>query len=297
MTEYAIELKNVSKSFHSQKVIHDVNMHVKKGEIYGFIGSNGAGKSTIMKMILGLVNADSGEIKIFGKHMDENNFEAKKQIGSIIESPFFYERLSGRKNLEIHAKYMEFDNQNSIDQVLDLVSLSQVAAKKVSQYSLGMKQRLAIARSILTHPQLLILDEPINALDPQGIMEMRTLFRSLCDEFGITILLSSHILSEIEHIVDRIGIIKEGYIIKESDKECYQEQYIKLIVNNQRSAENILSQHNIPYILDKDKCILVKSTDITIEKLSILMTKNNIPLSGLSMVKQGLEDYFFEMTT
>lgn len=294
MTEYAIELKDVSKSFRTQEVIHKVNMSVKKGEIYGFIGPNGAGKSTVMKMMLGLIEADSGEIKILGTCMNEDSYETKKKIGSIIESPFFYEKLSAKKNLEIHARYMELNNQDSIDYVLDIVSLSKAATKKVSQYSLGMKQRLAIARAILAHPQLLILDEPINALDPQGIVEMRNLFRGLRDEFGMTILISSHILSEVEHIVDRIGIIQDGRIVKETNNGTYQEEYIKLTVKNQFETQKILKEKNIKYVFKENGCFLIKPTEISIENLSVLMIKNNIALLGISMVKQDLEDYFFD---
>lgn len=296
MTDYIIELKNVSKSFNGQQVIHNVDMHIKRGEIYGFIGSNGAGKTTIMKMMLGLIEADSGEIKILDSTVNENNFEVKKQIGSIIENPFFYEKLSGRKNLEIHAKYMGFDDKDVIDNVLDKVSLTQAAEKKVSQYSLGMKQRLAIARAILTKPRILILDEPINALDPQGIVEMRNLFENLSKKDGMTILISSHILSEVEHIVDRIGIIKNGCIIKEIENETYQQEYIELIVEKQQEAGKILELKNISYVLKDEKHLLIKADDISVEELSVLMIQNHIALLGISKVKKDLENYFFEVT-
>lgn len=296
MTDYIIELKNVSKSFHGQQVIHNVDMNIKKGEIYGFIGSNGAGKTTIMKMMLGLIEADAGEIKILGSTVNEDNFEIKKQIGSIIENPFFYEKLSGRKNLEIHAKYMGFDDKNAIDEVLGKVSLTQAAEKKVSQYSLGMKQRLAIARAILTKPQILILDEPINALDPQGIVEMRNLFEDLSKKNGMTILISSHILSEVEHIVDRIGIIKNGCMIKEIENKTYQQEYIELIVEKPQEVGKILESKNISYDLKDEKHFLIKADDISVEELSVLMIQNHITLLGVSKVKKDLEDYFFEVT-
>lgn len=153
-----------------------MNIHVKKGEIYGFVGPNGAGKSTLMKMLLNLVQANSGEIVIFGNKVIESDFEILKRIGSIIENPYFYEKLTARENLDLHCEYMGYHNKNHIKEVLECVGLLKDADKKISQYSLGMKQRLAIARAILTKPELLILDEPINALDPEGIREMRELF-------------------------------------------------------------------------------------------------------------------------
>ena len=165
---------------------------------------------------------------------------------------------------------------------------------KVSQYSLGMKQRLAIARAILAHPQLLILDEPINALDPQGIVEMRNLFRGMRDEFGMTILISSHILSEVEHIADRIGIIQDGRIVKEINNGTYQEEYIKLTVKNHFETQEILRKKNIKYIFKENKYFLINPTEISIGDLSVLMIQNNIALLGISMVKQDLEDYFFD---
>ena len=191
---------------------------------------------------------------------------------------------------------MGFDDKDVIDNVLDKVSLTQAAEKKVSQYSLGMKQRLAIARAILTKPRILILDEPINALDPQGIVEMRNLFENLSKKDGMTILISSHILSEVEHIVDRIGIIKNGCIIKEIENETYQQEYIELIVEKQQEAGKILELKNISYVLKDEKHLLIKADDISVEELSVLMIQNHIALLGISKVKKDLENYFFEVT-
>lgn len=245
--------------------------------------------------MLDLMQPDSGEIEIFGSKVNEDNFRIKRQIGSIIESPFFYEKLSGRKNLELHAKYMGLENIYDINTVLNMVSLTESALKKVSQYSLGMKQRLAIARAILTHPQLLILDEPINALDPQGILEMRQLLLDLSKKEGMTILISSHILSEVEHIADQIGIIKDGHIIKEITPQAYQQEYIELIVENNSKAESILQSKNIEFTIENTNHFFIKSQSISVEELTALMLQNKVGLSSISKAKRNLEDYFLKL--
>lgn len=240
---YIIETHHLKKIYKDKAVVNDVNIHVKKGEIYGFVGPNGAGKSTLMKMLLNLVQSNSGEIVIFGNKVVENDFEMLKRIGSIIENPYFYEKLTARENLDLHCEYMGYHNKNHIKEVLECVGLLKDADKKVSQYSLGMKQRLAIARAILTKPELLILDEPINALDPEGIREMRELFRKLNTDYGTTIFISSHILSEVEQIADKIGIIQNGKLIKEismSDVHKYRTDYVEIDVDNVELAGYLL---------------------------------------------------------
>ena len=190
-------------------------MHVKKGEIYGFLGSNGAGKTTIMKMITNLIKPTSGSIEIFGETLTHNSYDVLKRMGTIIEYPIFYEKLTAKEILDLHCEYMGYYDKKEIDYVLDLVKLTNTGEKPVKDFSLGMKQRLGIARAIITKPELLILDEPINGLDPIGIKEIRELLKMLCKEYGITIIISSHILGEIEQIADTIGIIHNGRLIRE----------------------------------------------------------------------------------
>ena len=214
--DHMIVMHDLRKSYKGKVAVDGVNIHVKEGEIYGFVGPNGAGKSTVMKMLLNLTRPDSGDITIWGKKMEEESSECLKRIGSIIESPYFYEKITGRQNLELHCEYMGFHNKERIDEVLQLVDLRDIEGKTVSHYSMGMKQRLAIARAILARPELLVLDEPINALDPEGIREMRTLFKRINQECGTTILISSHILSEVEQIADTIGIIQNGRLLQET---------------------------------------------------------------------------------
>lgn len=213
-----IKTNHLVKSFGQNEVIKDCSMCIEEGEIYGFLGANGAGKTTIFKLITGLLVPDSGSIEILGRDMMKNRDLLLSQIGSLIEAPTFYEHLSARKNLEIHLAYMNTSGFG-VEKALQMSGLSDVGEKSVSKFSLGMRQRLGIARAVIHQPKILILDEPINGLDPMGIKAMRELFLSLTKENGMTILISSHILSEIEHIADKIGVIVDGRIVCESDME------------------------------------------------------------------------------
>lgn len=212
----AIQINHLAKSFGSNQVITDCSMRVEQGTIYGFLGENGAGKTTILKMLTGLLTPDTGSIEILGSDMLRNRDKLLSKIGSLIESPTFYEHLSAKKNLEIHLAYMGVPGISS-DNVLKLVGLSNTGEKAVSKFSLGMRQRLGIARALIHQPQILILDEPLNGLDPMGIKDMRELFLNLTQHNGMTILLSSHIISEIEHVADKVGIIADGRILCESN--------------------------------------------------------------------------------
>ena len=212
----AIQINHLAKSFGSNQVITDCSMRVEQGTIYGFLGENGAGKTTILKMLTRLLTPDTGSIEILGSDMLRNRDKLLSKIGSLIESPTFYEHLSAKKNLEIHLAYMGVPGISS-DNVLKLVGLSNTGEKAVSKFSLGMRLRLGIARALIHQPQILILDEPLNGLDPMGIKDMRELFLNLTQQNGMTILLSSHIISEIEHVADKVGIIADGRILCESN--------------------------------------------------------------------------------
>ena len=298
--EYIMETHNLVKSYKNKTVVNSVNIHVKKGEIYGFVGPNGAGKSTVMKMLLNLTQPDSGDVYIFGEKIGSTSYECRKRIGSIIEHPYFYEKITGRKNLELHCEYMGYHNTERIDEVLKLVDLQDIEGKVVSHYSMGMKQRLAIARAILTKPEFLILDEPINALDPEGIREMRMLFRRLNQEFGITIFISSHILSEVEQIADTVGIIQNGKLLKESsmiDIRKSQTDYIELEVDDISRAGYLLEQK---FGITNFKVISGTKIEIydlqkSVKELSALLLQNGIGIASIGMKKNSLEDYFFHI--
>ena len=299
--DYIIATSNLTKSYKGKVVVDKVNLHVKKGEIYGFVGPNGAGKSTVMKMLLNLVRPDSGEIYIFGEKMDDKNYECLKRIGCIIENPYFYEKMTGLQNLELHCDYMGYHNRRRIKDVLELVNLQNIEGKAVSQYSLGMKQRLAIARAILAKPELLILDEPITALDPEGIKEMRLLFGRLHQDYGATIFISSHILSEVEQIADRIGVIAGGKLLKEisiQEVHEYQTEYIEIDTDNVKQAACLLEQDERLSHFDvvDDTIIRIYSTVVSGKEISALLVKNGVGLESIGRKENSLEDYFFQLT-
>ena len=221
--ENIVEIKELFKIIDEEEILSDISLQIAEGEIYGLLGANGAGKTTLMKCMLSLLTITSGSIEIFGKNLQEHREEILSQVGSIIEISIFYENCTAKEILEIHAQYMGKNiTELDIINTLRMVGLKNTT-KKVKEFSLGMRQRLGLARAFLTKPRLLILDEPINGLDPIGIQEIRNLLQLLSKEHGITILISSHILSEISQIADKIGIIKNGSMIE----QVYMEELMK----------------------------------------------------------------------
>lgn len=213
----------LTKVYHGHACVNDLNMKVREQGIYGFVGPNGAGKSTTLKMLLGLVHPTKGEIEIFGKHAEKKNrIELLREIGSLIESPSYYGHLTAKENLKIFAALMDVPSQN-IDKVLSIVRLDKQGTKKTAKFSLGMKQRLGLALALLSFPRLLILDEPTNGLDPAGIQEMRELIKALPEQYGMTVLVSSHLLSEIDQIAEEIGIIANGKLLYQGELERLHE--------------------------------------------------------------------------
>lgn len=294
--DYIMETVGLRKAYKDNIVVDDVNMHISKGAIYGFVGPNGAGKSTVMKMILSLIQPDAGEVQLLGEKVTSHSYEIFKKVGSIIENPYFYDKMTARQNLELHCEYMGFPNKERIDEVLHLVDLQNVEKKQVCHYSLGMKQRLAIARAILAKPEFLILDEPINALDPEGIREMRTLFQRLNQEDGTTIFISSHILSEVDLLADTIGIIQHGKLLTELTIEeihKHQTDYISLQVDDVTRVAALLENMRITNfsVLDKE-FIHIYDSDISGKALSKAIIENGIGLESMGRKQDTLEDFF-----
>ncbi|MEK5330375.1 ABC transporter ATP-binding protein [Lysinibacillus sp. FSL W8-0992] len=297
---YIVKTNQLTKVYDGNEVVSTVDMHVKRGEIYGFLGPNGAGKTTIMKMLTNLAKPTSGEIEIFGEKLTERSYEVLKRMGTIIEYPIFYEKLTAQENLELHCEYMGYYDKNEIGHVLDLVKLTNVDGKRVRDFSLGMKQRLGIARAIMTKPELLILDEPINGLDPVGIRELRELFKMLSKEYGITIIVSSHILAEIEQMADTIGVINNGRLIAEVSMEHVrhsQTDFIELIVSEGKKAAFILdSQLRITnFKCIDERCIRIYDMSVSQKILSKTLIEHDIEIEEISRKTSSLEDYFLKL--
>ena len=299
---YILQTNHLTKRIDGKELVKDVNLHVKKGEIYGFLGPNGAGKTTVMKMITSLWKPTEGFVELFGETLENTSYEVFRRMGSIIEFPTFYEHMSGKENLRLHCEYMGYYNKESLDEALDMLDLSRAADKPVKQYSLGMKQRLGIARSILCKPELVVLDEPVNGLDPAGLKQIRDLIQMLSSGYGISFLISSHLLSEIESIADVIGIICHGKLIREISMQEISEMntaYIELSVDNTQKAAYILSDKinlNNFKIMD-DSRIRIYEVSVTTQKISKELLLNGVEIASITKHSESLEDYFLKLTT
>ena len=298
---YILQTNNLTKTIGGKDLVNRVSLHIKKGEIYGFLGPNGAGKTTVMKMITNLWKPTNGSIEIFGEILTPQSYEVLKRMGSIIEFPTFYNHMTGYENLRLHCEYMGYYKHGSIENALDMLDLTDAAQKPVKNYSLGMKERLGIARAILCKPELLILDEPTNGLDPAGMKQIRDLLKTLCEEYGITIMVSSHILSEIESIADTIGVINHGMMINEigmKEIEKMSLAYIELTVANPKKAAYVLSEKlglsNFK-IIENNK-IRIYDQHISTQELSKGMALNDVEVTALGKQSETLEDYFLKMT-
>ena len=301
MTNYVIETHDLTKKYGSQVSVSHLNIHVKRGRIYGLLGRNGAGKTTTMRMLLGLTAPTSGEVSIFGKPFVGNEKKLLPRIGCLIESPGFYPNLTATENLKIFAELRGLKNPNYIKGALDLVNLPYRDKKLFSQYSLGMKQRLAIALAVMHDPELLILDEPINGLDPIGIAEVRSFIRELCDARGKTILISSHILSEISLLADDVGIIDHGTLLEEEslkELEEKNEKYIHFCVSEAQKAAQIITRafrSNNFRLVDGNNLYLY-DTDLPVASLTRAFVEAGLDVQEAHLCEDTLEDYFKRIT-
>lgn len=301
MMDYIIETKNLTKQYGTAKSVNSLNIHVRKGRIYGLLGRNGAGKTTTMKMLLGLTKPTSGEVMIWEKSLAGNEKNALPRTGSLIESPGFYPNLTATENLQIFAALRGLNDKSAVKEALELVSLPYKDRKLYSQYSLGMKQRLAIALAVMHDPELLILDEPINGLDPIGIAEVRAFIRALCDERGKTILISSHILSEIALLADDIGIIDKGVLLEEEslgELEAKSSRYIRLTVSDSDKAVKILEHqfHEYRYAVQDVHGLQIYNPDLSVGRIVTTFVKDGLEVSEAFIHEESLEDYFKRVT-
>ncbi|MGG3892079.1 ABC transporter ATP-binding protein [Metabacillus fastidiosus] len=292
-----IKTTDLTKIYGNQTSVDCLNMNVSQGEIYGFLGRNGAGKTTTIRMLLGLIKPTNGKIEIFGENLFKNQKDILRRIGSMVEVPGFYENLTAKENLLINAKIMGIYKKNAIEEALEIVGLQNETKKLVGKYSLGMKQRLGIARALLHYPELLVLDEPTNGLDPIGIKEMRRLIKLLAEERKITILISSHILSEIEQLADTMGIIHEGKLLEEITFDNLRKRnrrYIEFQLSNDNKAVMLLEKFfNIfDYEVHDDGNIRVYSHLGQQGEMNKLFVQNDIEVFKIMMSEDKLEDYF-----
>lgn len=296
-----LQTHNLTKTIGGKSIVSNVNIHIKQGEIYGFLGSNGAGKTTVMKMITNLWKPTSGDIELFGNQLTETSYEVLKRIGSIIEFPIFYDELSGKENLELHCEYMGYYSKGSVEKALKLLDLMNTGKKPVKSYSLGMKQRLGLARAILSKPEFLVLDEPTNGLDPAGIKQIRELLKMLCSEYGITIMISSHLLSEIQNMATTIGVIHHGNMIKEISMKDMTDSnlaYVELVTPNVKHALYILNEklHISNFKLADGNAIRIFEDRVSTQELSKTLALNDVFIDSLNKKAETLEDYFLKVT-
>jgi len=299
--EDVLVTRELSKSYKGQKVIDGVNMRIRRGEIYGFLGPNGAGKTTIMRMLTNLVKPTSGTIELFGEPLTPDAYESMKRIGSLIEYPVFYDHLSAEENLEMHGEYMGYYDRDAFRATLEMTGLADAGRKPVKHYSLGMRQRLGIARAISTRPELLILDEPVNGMDPLGIRELRELFRKLNREYGMTLLISSHILQEIEQLADTVGVIQRGRLVKEiplSSIQGERSEYIEVEVDDVKRASILLEEELglSNYKIVGSRTIRVYAASCSPAELAKALVSWGISLHALSKKHRTLEQYYLELT-
>ncbi len=299
--DYILQTTKLTKYYKNKKAVNGVNINVKRGDIYGFLGQNGAGKTTTIRMIMGLIKPTQGEVSLFGQRVLPGQYSHYGRIGSIIETAGFYPNLTAAENLEIHRRLMGVANKNYLEEALELTGMTDVRNKKMKGFSLGMKQRLGISRALLHKPELLVLDEPTNGLDPVGIKEIRKLVIDLSVKRKITVFVSSHILSEIQQIASRIGIIHNGVLMEEIEFEELMKKnrsYVEIRVNNDKKASFLLET----VLGIKDYKVVERGILRIYERVNEsavfnrVLSENGLEVSGINVMIDSLEDYFMQLT-
>ena len=294
-----IETHDLCKQYGNTLRVAHLELDVPEGSVYGFLGPNGAGKSTTLKMILGLVRPTAGSIQVMGKNMDgRSRLSLLRQVGSLIESPSYYGHLTGEENLRIVQTLRGVPEKN-IREVLQIVRLDGQRGKKVAHYSLGMKQRLGLAAALLGYPKLLILDEPTNGLDPAGIQEMRELICSLPERFGMTVVVSSHLLSEIDQMADHVAIIREGELVFQNTLAALHSRsshHLALRTTNNAVARAILQEKSVPCQEEESYLILPILSDEIAAQLTHLLAERRLGVIRLEERQKSLEDIFLALT-
>ena len=300
MGEYVLRTKNIYKKYGKSFALDNINIEIKKGEIYGFIGQNGAGKTTLLRVVTGLTTPTKGTVELFGQSSEKGLVKSIKRVGAVVESPALFPNMSAYENLELHRLQKGIPDKKCIDRTLKLVGLENTGRKKVVNFSLGMKQRLGIAIALLSDPEFLILDEPTNGLDPMGIVELRKLIKRLNREREMTVLISSHILSELHQLATRYGIIHKGRLLEEiSASELNQKcrQYLRIKVDNPSKGATVLETelNSTDFEIMPDGIIKLYSHLNDIQRVSLALTKNNLIIEHFSQAGDDLESYFAKL--
>ena len=296
--EILLEIKNLTKKYKNITALDNVNLRIVKGKVYGFIGKNGAGKTTLIRMVTGLAFPSSGEISIFGNTEQKDLQHERRKIGALVEGPTLYPFMTSKENLRSQQIQKGINDENEIEEILKLVNLENTGKKKVRDFSLGMKQRLGIGLSLVGNPDFLIWDEPINGLDPEGIKQIRELINHLNKDLNKTILISSHILEELENTVTDFILIDKGKIIETITKEelsKYKKEYIFVNTSDNERAINIIEEKFSKIEINKDaEFICIKNFNYNIDLLSSSLTDNKIQIREMKKERESLEDYVFE---
>jgi ABC-2 type transport system ATP-binding protein len=296
---YAIETHHLSRQFGKFHAVQDVNLRVERGEIYGFLGLNGAGKTTTIRMLLGMIRPREGNVKILGQSVGAGGRGPWKRVGHLVESPAAYPELSVRENLEMARRLHGIRDSGIVDQTMSMLRIEPYADRKAGTLSSGNFQRLGLARALLHHPELLILDEPANALDPAGIVEIRELLESLAGDLGITIFMSSHILSEVDRLAQRIGIIHKGRLIEELDVERLEQIRARQLVvetRNREQAKSALAGYEMAELGENRLALKDRRAVDEPEAIASLLVKAGVPPLHLAIEQENLEEYFLRLT-
>lgn len=293
-----VQTEQLTKTFQKQYAVDHIDMTIREGEIYGFLGPNGAGKTTTIRMLLGLMKPSSGRIKVLGKRLNTHKLEILRQVGSLVENPSYYPHLTAYENLNVIRQIVGVPSVR-VTEVLELVRLTEAAHRKVKGFSLGMKQRLGIAAALLHQPKLLILDEPTNGLDPSGIIEIRELIKSLPQKYGMTVLISSHLLSEIDQIATSVGVVSHGKLIYQdsiTNMRKLANSSIHIQCNDPEQAAVALHRLELAVELGANKLVLHQCSDRAVADAVKLLVHQGMDIYRVEEHKQSLERIFLDMT-
>lgn len=300
MSEYVLRTKNITKKYGNTHALENVSVEIKRGQIYGLIGLNGAGKSTFMRAVMGLISLNGGEVELFGETEEKMLALNRRRIGQSIETPAIYPNMTAEQNLEVQRIMSGVSDKSIVKNTLDVVGLDYTGKKKTKNFSLGMKQRLALAIALITNPEFLILDEPANGLDPEGIIEIRELLRYFAKEKGLTVLVSSHLLDELSQVATHYGIIDRGNLVKQlsaEELELESRRYVKIITNDSEKAIKLLKER-----LGISDCQMESAKEIRVfgqtsrtGEMNTLLVQSGVIVESINVLEQRLEDYFVDL--